>query len=663
MRLIGTAGHVDHGKSTLVQALTGIHPSRLPEEQRRGMTLDLGYAYLDHPGGFRLGIVDVPGHERLVRNMVAGATGFSLALWAVDAREGVMPQSLEHLQILDLLGVRAVVPVITKADAAHPDQVSATAEAASALLAAAEVSVRPMHVVDSVTGRGIEGLRDALFAACAGEAESGEGVPPYLPVDRVFDRRGVGAVLTGTLLRGRVAEGDRLAVWPGGESYRVRSIAQHHAAVEAAGPGQRVGLHLSGLDAGRVRRGDTLVAPGHPYGGRFLNVRLRVLEGVPFRWKHGLRLLFHAGCAETECRLWGLVESGGHAWAQVELRREGCFYPGQRFILRNTSPRATVAGGEVLDLVPDRPRRVTPAELAAYAGRPARAGVAAYLDAAPAPLLRDVPALARRWMVPQAQLHGEAADAPDLCLGGGEPPVLVWHRELESRACALLRDLLREAEGTRRLVLYSSLARRLEVGGAPLATLLASVFTLAGPGVQALRDAVHLEKNGVVLNPGGTQFTGAERTLAEEILAQLHREGLRPSRVREYRARWGGQGADVDGILRKLRSSGEVVAVSRDFVLHPDAMQPLLHLLESPALRAGVRASDFGQALGISRKYSIPLLEYLNREGLLRRAGDLHFSAAPGPGPQRGTGDARKREGHGESFSAPSAPPGSTRSF
>ncbi|MBW3571989.1 MAG: selenocysteine-specific translation elongation factor, partial [Gemmatimonadetes bacterium] len=407
MRLVGTSGHIDHGKSTLVHALTGIHPSRLPEEQARGMTIDLGYAWLDHPDGSRLGIVDVPGHEKLVKNMVAGATGFELALWVVDARESVMPQSREHLAILDLLGARSLIPVITKADAAEPGQVAAARADVHALLAEVMISVQPVHVVDSVSGRGIAELRQALFDSCRGGQE-GRGEPPYLAIDRVFSLKGIGTVVTGTLARGRLAEGDQVAVTSQSGTWRIRSLTNHHHRVAQIGAGHRVGVNLAALAADQVRRGDVLVAPDHPYRGRWLNARLRWVPGARTEWKHGARLLFYAGCVEQGCRVWGLERDGPEWWAQLELGEETCFYPGQRFILRGTSPLATVGGGEVMDLAPERARRLTRAERVAYAlrlrGEP---GLAAYLAEAPTPVA-DIGSLARRWLLPERDIVREA---------------------------------------------------------------------------------------------------------------------------------------------------------------------------------------------------------------------------------------------------------------
>jgi len=642
VRLIGTAGHIDHGKSTLIEALTGTHPSRLPEERARGMTIDLGYAHLDHPNGYKLGVVDVPGHEKLVKNMVAGATGFELALWVVDAREGVMPQSLEHLQILGLLGVRALVPVVTKADLATAEQTAATRREVEALLGGSGVPVQPLHTVDSVSGRGIPELKAAILAACRDASAASDRALPYLAVDRVFSVKGAGTVVTGTLVRGRLAEGDQVAVTSQPGSWRVRSLNNHHARVAAIGAGHRVGVNLAGLEADAVRRGDVLLAPGHPHTGRFVNVRLRWVPGAPAEWRHGARLLFYAGCSGTECRLWGVVREGDATWAQIELPRAAPFFPGQRFILRSTSPLATVGGGEVLDVAPDRPRRVTAPERAAYARRAQGApALAAYL-AGGRPAV-DLGALGARWMVPVTELQREAEHNPALRTGAAlgksagqragqsaAPPVLAWRADSET---ALLDGLHRFVMGQPRseqTVPYEQLARAagMSVAQVPrplVPPLLRYLLAADRPAAADLRAHTRFEGAGLVLFPGTVAFSPDEQRIADEILAQLRAEGLRPARIAEYRGAHPPRRLPVvDRVLAKLRAARRVVRVSEELMLHADAAAAL-HRAPARYNLDGVRAAEFGQALGVSRKYSIPYLEYLNRQGLMRREGDVHY--------------------------------------
>ena len=623
MRLIGTAGHIDHGKSTLVAALTGVHPSRLPEERARGMTIDLGYAHLEHPAGHRLGIVDVPGHERLVKNMVAGATGFDLALWVVDARESVMPQSREHLHILELLGVRALIPVLTKVAVASAEQIEAARRDVAVLLAGRDLTALPLHTVDSVTGAGIPALTQAIFAATSGDTAADEDGPPYLPIDRVFSVTGVGTVVTGTLVRGTLAEGDQVAVGSRPGTWRVRALTNHHARVSRIGAGRRVGVNVAGLDADAVRRGDVLVAPDYPYRGRVLNARLRWTSDAPLEWKHGARLLFHAGCEEAECRVWNVTHDGDASWAQLELPREAVFFPGQRFILRGGNPVATVGGGEVLDLAPDRPRRVTSAERAAYSRRAHGDGLTVYVEAAGAPVL-DLTALARRWMVPVGVLRAEAERSPTLRLSEAGASALTWTAERERDVYDRLQRVVADAPATEHMMPYDRLARALQVPNAHVQPLLRSVLARDDAAVDAL--PLRLDRAATVVHPGRTDLTPEEQLVADELLGRLRAAWFRPSPIAVYRAGIPARGEVFDRVVARLGETGRAVRVRAergDLLLHADAAAALR---ETPARLGldGVRAAEFCQALGLTRRHGVAYLEYLGLEGVLRRDGDRH---------------------------------------
>ena len=335
---VGTAGHIDHGKTWLVRALTGKDTDRLPEEQARGISIDLGYAPVDLPDGRRLSLIDVPGHERFVRNMVAGASGIDLFLLVVDAGEGARPQTHEHLAIIRLLGIEDGVVAITKADAVEPDLVDLVAEEARELVPGAEVVV-----TSAKTGRGLNELRTALGNAAGRVAEErGEGAT-RLFVDRVFTLRGIGTVVTGTLWSGSVGEGDALRAEPAGLDVRVRSVQVHDRPVGRAEAGQRVAVALPGVGRGDLRRGDALVAPAaYPTSYR-LDIALDELEPIA----DGRRLHVHHGTAEHYAR----VVRAGERWAQLRLASPAVAARGDRVVLRD---RATLGGGLVLDPAPPR---------------------------------------------------------------------------------------------------------------------------------------------------------------------------------------------------------------------------------------------------------------------------------------------------------------------
>jgi selenocysteine-specific elongation factor len=366
---VGTAGHIDHGKTWLVRALTGKDTDRLPEEQARGISIDLGYAPLVLPDGRRLSLIDVPGHERFVRNMVAGASGIDLFLLVIDAGEGARPQTLEHLAIIHLLGIEHGVVAITKADAVEPELVAVVAEEARELVPG--TAVVP---TSAKTGQGLEELRLALAEAADSVAAARADGPARLFVDRVFSLRGIGTVVTGTLWSGSIGEGDVLRAEPAGAEVRVRSVQVHDRPVERAEAGQRVAVALPGVERRDLRRGDALIDPGaYPTSYR-LDVALDELEPIA----DGQRLHVHHGTAEHYAR----VARAGERWAQLRLASPAVAARGDRVVLRD---RTTVGGGVVLDPAP--PRHVSPerfellerGDLAALVHAPVRADTLSHL--------------------------------------------------------------------------------------------------------------------------------------------------------------------------------------------------------------------------------------------------------------------------------------------
>jgi selenocysteine-specific elongation factor len=339
---VGTAGHIDHGKTWLVRALTGKDTDRLPEEQARGISIDLGYAPLDLPDGRRFSLIDVPGHERFVRNMVAGASGIDLFLLVVDAGEGARPQTHEHLAIIRLLGIEQGVVAITKADAVEPGLIELVAEEARELVPGAAVVATSAR-----TGQGLDELRETLGEAAARVAERRTEGPTRLFVDRVFSLRGIGTVVTGTLWSGSIGEGDALRAEPAGLNVRVRSVQVHDRPVERAAAGQRVAVALPGVERRELRRGDALVAPGaYPTSYR-LDVALDELEPIP----DGMRVHVHHGTGEYYAR----VVRAGDGWAQLRLASPTVAARGDRVVLRD---RTTIGGAVVLDPAP--PRHASP---------------------------------------------------------------------------------------------------------------------------------------------------------------------------------------------------------------------------------------------------------------------------------------------------------------
>jgi selenocysteine-specific elongation factor len=350
---LGTAGHIDHGKTALVAALTGVDTDRLPQEKSRGISIELGYAPLELPSGRRLSVVDVPGHERFVRTMLAGATGIDIFLLAVACDDGVMPQTTEHVAILRLLGLRSGVVALTKRDLVDDD---------TALLARMQIEQLlpgvPVVEVSARNGLGLDELRAELDRCVAGVTAAAGGGPVRLPIDRVFTLRGIGTVVTGTLWSGSISAGDELAIEPGGRPARVRSVQVHDQAVQSAAAGQRVAVALAGVERSHVRRGDALATAGAMPSSFRLECSLAVLPQAPRNLRSGARVTVHHGTSETPARVivrgGSEIAAGAGGRAQLRLERPLSAVTGDHVVIRLTAPAATIAGGTVLDPAPTR---------------------------------------------------------------------------------------------------------------------------------------------------------------------------------------------------------------------------------------------------------------------------------------------------------------------
>lgn len=362
--IVGTAGHIDHGKTALIRSLTGVDTDRLKEEKARGITIDLGFAYLPAPGGATIGFVDVPGHERFVRTMVAGASGIDFALLAVAADDGCKPQTLEHLAILDLLGVRRGLVALTKADLVSPERMAAVTQEIGTVLAGSTLAGADTLAVSAITGQGIGELRERLFAA------AGDSVPRpaenrfRLAIDRCFTLPGAGVIVTGTVVTGVVRVGDRVTISPSGLSARVRGLHVQNHAAEQARAGERCALNLSGdgVEREAIRRGDVALDPELHAPTDRIDASLRLLEGAAATPRQGAAVRLHCGAAEAGARLVRLddapIERGGAILAQLVLDRPIAAAVGDSYVLRDASAQRTLGGGRFLDLrAPGRRRR------------------------------------------------------------------------------------------------------------------------------------------------------------------------------------------------------------------------------------------------------------------------------------------------------------------
>lgn len=624
--VLGTAGHIDHGKTTLVRALTGVDTDRLPEEKRRGITIDLGFARLPLAGA-EYAVVDVPGHESLVRNMLAGATGIDVVLLVIAADEGVMPQTREHLAIMQLLGVPRAVIALTKADLVDPEWLELAADDVRATLAATPYAQAPLVAVSGVTGAGLAELRAALEHAAAQCGERDADDLFRLPVDRVFTVRGTGTVVTGTVWSGRVLRDDTLRALPGDFPVRARGLQQHGSAVASARAGERVAVALA-ADRDALARGVTLT--DHPAWttSTILTVRVHVLpDAPPLRARQ--RVHVHLGTEEVLARValpgGGEVAPGSEGWAQLRLEAPLLARARDRFVMRSYSPVHTIAGGVVAEPYAPRRKRLP-------------ADVRAALEAV---LLGGPPALAA--VVRLAGVEGAARD--QLAVLTGLPPAYLedtirepgdvyaaGDRLFPTESAAAARERLLAAIGA------AHAARPLEPGAArddlrravaPLSWTLAErvLRELVSSGEVAARGAAFALP---AFRPG---LEGAHRTLADALLTALADAGLAAPRLAELPAAIGAQ-PDTAAVARLLVAEGRLVALAHDHFADAAAVAA-----GAGALRARFAGSDpvsvaaLREVLGVSRKYLIPLLEYYDQAGVTRRVGEERavLPAAPAP--------------------------------
>ena len=623
MKVIATAGHVDHGKSTLIQALTGIDPDRLAEEKRRGMTIDLGFAWLTLPDGEPVGIVDVPGHIDFIKNMVAGVGAVDAALLVVAADEGVMPQTHEHLAVLDLLAVPRGVVALTKIDLVEEEGwLELVEEELREELQGTTLAEAPIVPVSAYTGQGLDdlllALQDALAQAPPHPAEG----PPRLFIDRAFSMAGFGTVVTGTLKEGVLQVGDEIVIEPGGLQARIRGLQSHKQRIETALPGSRVAVNLTGLHPSQLHRGQVLTARGRVKSSKRVDVRLRAWEDAPAILRHNMEITFHSGSAETIGKL-RLLEGdellpGEATWAQIELRDPVAVSRGDRFIIRRPSPSATLGGGVIVDPAPRRRHkrrrpdlfrrfeallRNDPVELAALTidGRgpvPPKA-IAEALQLTPEQVdaaLTNLLDSGRAWRL--------ADDLPELM---SDP---AWER-IVARMQRILTAYHEEHPAWLGMP-RDALKGRLE----PRSGWSVRVFNAVVD--RALAQGVLREDRGfLALTDFQPRFTPRQQAAADRLLAQFHAQPYTPPSYR--------QALEMvdDETLTALLQRGDLVRVGPDVLFlkatYDDMLARTLDYLQT---HGQITVAECRALFEASRKYILAFLEHLDRERITRRQGD-----------------------------------------
>jgi selenocysteine-specific elongation factor len=625
--IVGTAGHIDHGKTALVKALTGIDADRLEEEKRRGITIDIGFAHLEllAPDGskIRLGFVDVPGHERFVRNMLAGVGGIDLVLLVVAADEGIKPQTREHFDICRLLAIRRGITVLTKSDAMDAETLEVVRlevedfVRGSFLDATLDPAKSPIVAVSSLTGAGLDELKSALAKVASEVTAKDSAALARLPIDRVFTMKGFGTVVTGTLLAGTIREEEELEVFPSGKRVRVRGVQVHGSSAEAAVAGQRTALNLAGLSTEDLARGMTLATADTFRSTSRVDALLSLLPSAK-PLKDGARVHFHAYTTETiaEARLYGTkqLKPGDEAYAQLRFAEPMLLLPGDRFIVRQFSPVVTIGGGVVLDASPmSRKQRAedaiaflrimregSPEEL--LAARVAQRGaIGLRLD--------DIP----------GEMNIRREEATKLAAMAG----LVWCNPVFVAPAAFAEvktdvlHALKKFQDANPLVAGMSkeeLRDRINLGPEVFYSVLGKLAE--EKKLEVAGELVHLPGRGVVMKDEEAE----SKKIIERAFASA---GLKVPSLKEVLAGLKVDKIRAQKIVTLLLRDKVLIKISEDLVFHQTALMDLRHRISALKTTAPkIDVARFKDMTGVSRKYAIPLLEYLDRERVTRRVGD-----------------------------------------
>jgi selenocysteine-specific elongation factor len=603
--VVGTAGHIDHGKSTLVTALTGIDPDRLAEEKRRGMTIDLGFAHMLLPSGREIGMVDVPGHARFMRNMLAGTHGLDAVLLVVAADEGVMPQTREHLEIVDLLDVRRGIVVLSKADLVDEAWLELVTAEVRETLEATALAGAAVLPVSAVTGQGLGELIAALDGLLDGAEPRVDLGRPRLPIDRVFTMSGFGTVVTGTLVDGTLSVGDELEVVPQGRLVRVRGLQRHNRSVETASPGSRVAANITGVEKSELGRGDVLSPPQTLQSTRRIDAHVRVLASAPRSLRHGAELLLHTGTTEVGCRVIVLagdaIEPGEGTYVQLYLERAIAARNHDGFILRVPSPPMTLAGGRFVDVAPRKHSRQD-AAVGESLGRRA-AGEVLQEELRKYPRGVTVSALLKATTAQQTDVEGLRARRIGEWLFADE----AWNAIAE-RAMSEVKAY-HAAHPLRSGMAREELRSRLRLPPNSFPAVLASL----------VKEGRLQEKDGAIAAPEHRVAIAASDGPAARLLEVLGEHPFAPPSLPDAMER---TGAGLE-VVRALAQRGDLVRVSEDIAFTQDAYVKVVAVVkELIATTGSVTVAQLRDRIGASRRPVLAVLEHLDAEKLTRRVGD-----------------------------------------
>lgn len=624
--VLGTAGHIDHGKTSLIKALTNIDTDRLKEEKERGITIDLGFAFLNLTDDIQLGIVDVPGHERFVKNMLAGVGGIDLVVLVIAADEGVMPQTREHLAICELLRVREGLVALTKIDMVEPDWLDLVQEDTAEFLRGTFLEGKPIVPVSSKTGAGLDDLLAVLRTLCEPLTPRSTTGAVRLPVDRVFTMRGFGVVVTGTLFSGSLHLDERLEVLPQRETARVRGLQVHNHSVAEAVAGQRTAVNLQGLEKADLQRGNVVVTPGRFPVTYMLDVTLTLLADAPRPLKHRDRVRFHIGTSEIMGRVILLdrdeAQPGEDVFAQLHLEEPTVAAAQDRYVLRSYSPIQTIAGGMILNTVPAKHRRRRPQvleQLATLRDGTAADALAVHLANAEYAGLQWSDCLLRS-PLDEAALRSVVHSLREQGIGvaiDDNPPWLL-HREQYARARTQILQLLEAFHRANPLkpAMFTEELRSKFPGMAEKVFNALLQDLMASGELEVSRDKVKLTQHTVTLSP-------AHQAVIEALELAFRQAAYQPPSADEALEAHKLTHADDRELLQVLVDQQKLVRLKGDIFYHRDVCQDIEHQLRTYLEHKGeITAGEFRDLLQISRKYAIPLLEHFDNQRLTMRIGD-----------------------------------------
>ena len=629
--VVGTAGHIDHGKTSLVRALTGIDTDRLPEEKARGITIDLGFAFLEEPDGLTIEIVDVPGHERFVKNMLAGVGGIDLAMLVIAADEGVMPQTREHFAICSLLHIKAGLVVLTKTDLVEPDWLELVRDDVATLVHGTFLDGAPVVAASSKTGQGLDTLRATLASLARTVPDRGTDQLPRLPIDRVFTVKGFGTVVTGTLTTGRLRAEDRVEVYPKGTQAKIRGLQTHGRPVDEARAGQRTAINVQGLERAAIDRGDLIGLPGTLVSSVLVDGTFELLEDAARPVKTRDRVRFHAGTSEIMARVL-LVDRtelapGDTAFARFRLEAPLVALPGDRFVVRSYSPVLTIGGGTLLDVAPPRFKRKAPALVAHLAllekGAPEEVLEEHVRNAGTAGMRTT--ALSGRVPFGPAQLR----EVLGRLVAGGRLVAVDREWYLHPESVERVRGLIVAALGDfhRQQPLRPGMSReelRSRAGGVEERVFVHVFGGLETAGVvKGERDKVRLAAHEVRLSTD-------QQRVVDQVEQDFLRADAAPPSAEDALMRAGIQGDEEHALFQTLLESRRLVRVKESLYFHASSLDTIqTRIVELLRERKEIGPAEVKDLLGISRKYAIPLLEHFDARGITRRVGEKRVLRAP----------------------------------